>query len=490
MGEPVLLGLDCSTQSSTACAFTPSGRLLARASVPRAVRVPREGWAEQSPAGWSAGAVLALRRAARLIGRRSVAAIGVAFQRETFSLAGRDGRFLMPGILWLDTRASGEAAALARGRAATSFRRLTGKALDATCAGPRLAWMARHEPGLLSHSACFVDVGAALSLALAGRFVTCVSGADTCGLVGLRNRKWLPELLPGKARHLRFPELVEPGAVLGPLTDGAARATGLARGIPVVAAGGDGQVFALGAGADRPGRGSLGLGTSVVLGLLTGRPVTSPAFRTLLLGPGAYLLEGVLQSGTWLLRWFTGAFGRPGLEDEAAWDAAAARIPPGSAGLRTIPHWRGVRFPESRPDARGIVAGWSDRHTAAHFYRSLLEGTAFELKRLMAAMEADCPGRTERALRAGGGGMSSRIWPRMLAEVLGRPLVPAAGDATALGAAMWAASGAGLFGSVRESCAAMARNRPVIRPSAAGRRLYSSLYREWQSVRRGSDPDN
>ena len=152
-------------------------------------------------------------------------------------------------------------------------------------------------------------------------------------------RWWAPDLLAAAGLdRMKMPGLFEPGAVAGVLTADAARATGLREGIPVVLAGGDGQSFAVGLGA-RSGSGfTLTLGTSIVLGLPSLAPSISSLYRTLIAArpDDQYLLESVIQAGTYIVRWFSDTFG-------------------GAAQDRK----RSARSPTSRPGARA----WSPSRT-------------------------------------------------------------------------------------------------------------------------------
>jgi len=474
-----LMGIDSGTQSATACVWTASGRRVASGSAALTVRTPRPGWAEQDPRQWWASACRAVRQALEDVPAERIAAVGLAYQRETFSLVDGRGRFVRPGILWLDVRADEEVRKVARDLGRRRYHRRTGKPLDVTSAVARLAWLRRHEPASLAAADRFADVGGWLARKLTGRWATCVAGADTCGLIDLKRRDWArPHLECAGLSPEQMPELVEPGEVIGALSRAAARQTHLPAGLPVVAAGGDGQVFNVGAGAVGAWRMSLTLGTSVVLGLSCPEAPVSPLFRTLIAASGAgYLLESVLQAGTYLLRWFVERFG--GGRTEAHWDRLAGRIPPGCEGLVTLPHWWGVRFPEALPDVRGVTAGWANHHTPAHLYRSLLEGTALELKRLIAELRGRFGRRIRRGIHAGGGGTRSRHWPQMLADATRRPVeLLREPQATALGAAVLAGVGAGLFADVPAGCAAMCRAKPPLQPCPGRARLYDRLYRD------------
>ncbi len=476
-GEDLLIGIDSSTQSTTVGVWTARGRRVAGASAPLAVRTPRPGWAEQDPRLWWRSTRQALRDAVGQIDPAAVAAVGVAFQRETFTLADARGRFVRPGILWLDVRAGKQVERVASDLGRDAWHAATGKPLDITSAAARMLWLGEHEPDALDRCDRWVDVGAALARRLTGRWATCPAGADTSGLIGLESRDWLDDHAAlGGLTRARLPELVGPGETIGPLTKAAARTTGLPAGVPVVAAGGDGHVFNVGVGASAAWRTSLTLGTSVVLGVASPRPLINPLFRTLLAASGrGYLLESVLQAGTYLLRWFVQQFGG----DEAAWDRRAARVPPGCAGLVTLPNWWGLRFPEARPDVRGATVGWSNAHGPEHLYRSLLEGTSLELRRLLASYADALPRRPRGAIAAGGGGTRSRFWPQLLADATGRRVeMPRERDATALGAAVLAGVGAGVFATAARGCEAMCGVRRRLGPDRRRATLYACLYEE------------
>ncbi len=477
----LLIGIDSSTQSTKACAWTTEGRRVTEGASPQRVDSPRPGWAEQDPRLWWRSTRAALRKALADVNPRRIAALGLAWQRETFALADERGRFVRPAILWLDVRADQEVRQLEREIGRDAYHQETGKPLDVTSALARLVWLKQHEPGALERAARWVDVGGELAYRLTGRYATCSAGADTCGLVSLKRRRWVePYLERAGLAPNQLPDLVEAGEVVGRVSRKAARETGLPEGLPVVAAGGDGHVFSLGMGATRPGEETLTLGTSIVLGLKSREAHLSPLFRTLIAPGGGYLLECVLQSGTYLLRWFADRFAGRGRQGEAYWDREAARIPPGAEGLVTLPHWWGVRFPEPLPDARGVTLGWSNHHTRAHFYRSLLEGATMEVRRfdrqLRRRLEA---GRIGRTLRLGGGGAEGPVWPQLLADALDRPVVRGRErEATSLGAAVLAGVGEGVFRSVRAACRAMVRMEEPLRPDRGRAGFYDRLYKE------------
>ena len=479
---PYLLGIDASTQSATACVWTPDGKLVGKGSSPLKVDRPSPGRAEQDPSRWWTSIRKAIRGALDGLDAERIAGVGVAYQRETFSMVDGKGEFVRPGILWLDVRADEEVRELAKLVGRSSYHRQTGKPLDVTSAAARLLWLKKHEPATLKRTARLVDVGGELAYRLTGRYATCSGGTDTCGLVSLSRRRWIERYLAlAELTPAQCPDLVEPGEVVGGISAAAAGVTGLAAGTPVVAGGGDGNVFPLGMGVTGPHRLSLTLGTSIVLGFTSPEPVIDPMFRTLI-APDGYLLECVLQSGTYLLRWFVERFGAPGLATEGDWDREAAGIPAGCEGLVTLPNWWGVRFPENLPDARGATLGWSDHHTPVHFYRSLLEGLAMETRRCVDRLGSVLPVKRGGGISVGSGGARSDEWMRILAGVLNRTVARSTeSEATAMGAAMLAGVSVGCFRSLGSAAKRMAagteRTKPTKRTAGFYSELYTDVYR-------------
>ena len=440
-GSPLVIGLDAGTSAVKAVAWTPSLEPVAEGRASLRIHTPAPGFAEQEAGDWWHAACRALRQCMAQIDPRRVRVIGIAVQRETFVLIDKSGRPLSPAILWYDSRAIPFLPALRKRLGLARYHRHTGKQIDATSAIGKLAWLREHEPRALNSAARFADVLAYLSLRLTGKLATTAAGADTTGLIRLQTGRWHTEHI--RAAGLRtgmMPRLVPAGGVLGVVSARAAKATGLPAGTPVVAGGGDGHCFSLGAGLMRPRTATLTLGTSAVLGLAVSRPILGREFRTLIACvPGEYLLESVIQCGSATLEWYHAAFlGRTTPYRRSPLEQEAATIPPGSDGLLVLPYWRGARVPHNDPSARGAVVGWTDRHTAAHMHRAIMEGIAMELAGLLDLIQRRRRLQVDRIVLGGGGALSD-LWCQILADVLGTVcLRPSTVECASRGAAMLA----------------------------------------------------
>lgn len=447
---PLVLAVDCSTTASKAVVFDCDGREVAAASSPLDLQRPGPGMHEQDAEQWWRSTVASLRAAvAQLDDPDRVRAICLTHQRESFVALDGAGRGLRPAILWLDTRASSEIAELGSDRVLA----LSGKPPDTTPALYKLAWLTRHEPGVLRGAARVAEVHAFLAERLTGRWATSVACADSLGLLDLRAGDWSDELLTlAGVRRDQLPQLVSPGRVLEALRPDVARTIGLPGPVPLVAGLGDGQAAGLGAGVVEPDTAYLNLGTSMVLGTPSRQYLTGRAFRTLATAPaGTFVLETVLNAAAYLADWFRRELGDPALGSapDPVLERAAAGVPPGAQGLLAVPYWNAAQTPYWDPHARGVLLGLAGTHTRAHVYRALLEGVAFELRLHLEGLEA-ATGTAIREIRAMGGGVRSPLWAQIVADVTGRGLTLCEGEQiSARGAAALAWAGAGLSESER-----------------------------------------
>jgi xylulokinase len=483
-GAELYVGVDASTTACKAVAFDAGGRVVAQGRAAVDLENPEpDGW-EQDAEQWWRATTAALAAMAAELGPRAgdVQAMGLTHQRETFVVTDARGAPLHPALVWMDARCR---AAVSRATARFGADRLHTVSGKPACTTPSLYKLLylldEKAPELRRQELRVLDVHGFLAWRLTGRCATSLASADPLGLIDMQARNWSDELLAlaGLGRE-NVAELVEPGALVGVLTAEAATACGLRPGLPIVAGAGDGQAAGLGAGIRAPGRAYLNLGTAIVSGVLSTAYQIDAAFRTLY-GPvlGTYFLETDLKGGTFTLTWLVERL----LRDTRPTDAVLAELehearglPPGTEGLLAVPYWNGVMNPYWDDNASGMLVGLHGGHGRAHFYRAVLEGIALE-QRLHTRGVEQAVGRIEE-LVVMGGGSKSELWCRILADTLDRPIVRSATtEATALGAAMLAAAGAGRFADAEAASAAMSSTAETFAPGPFSE-FYARLYEE------------
>lgn len=507
----MLLGIDIGTSAAKAVVCDATGRVLGTGSAEYPISRPHPGWSEQNPCHWWAGAVAATRAAlankevAGAGGGAAVAGVGLSGQMhgsvllggDALASDGRDAVPLRPAILWNDQRTARECAeieARAGGRAA-----LVGLVGNAALPGftlPKLLWVRRHEPDVFARTRLVLLPKDYVRLRMTGQAATDAGDASGVLLLDVDRRAWSARAieLAGIDREI-LPRVVESGAASGGLTAWAANELGLRAGVPVAVGSGDNQCGAIGAGVVRPGLALTTLGTSGVIyahAEAAHRDLADPArpgrLHTVACAtgdatrPGAWCVTGCMLSAAGALQWC-----RDTIAPGAGYDdllAQAARVRPGSDGLAFLPHLTGERCPYPDPDARGGWIGLTARHGRAHLVRSVLEGVAFTLARIMAIVREI--GVPVQASRVGGGGARSPLWRQMLADCLRCPIASTnTEDGPALGAAILGGVAAGVLPTVEAACDAMIRQTEVLSPDAsepyaeamaAHARLYDDLY--------------
>ena len=300
------------------------------------------------------------------------------------------------------------------------------------------------------------------------------------GIVDMQTRTWSQPLLDALSLDAeRLPELHAPGAQLGTILSEVAQATGLSAGTPVFAGGGDGQCAGLGTNCTVPDRAYINLGTAVVAGIWSPHYLYDRAWRTELAAQGeGYIYESCIRSGAFLINWFVDQFVAHDKADIDVFDrleAEACELPVGSDGLLVQPYFSGVMNPHWETSARGVILGLSCSHSAVHIYRAILE--AITVDQVMSIREMEhAANQPISHFVAIGGGANSPLWRQMLSDASGKPVhVSATVEASALGAGMIAAYGAGWYPSISTAATEMAGATTVVEPDHQMHEKYRQL---------------
>jgi xylulokinase len=465
--ERYVIGLDSSTQSVKAIAWTADGRPCAEGRASHEISTPAPLHHEQNADDWWSAACTALRAVTQHIDPVDIEGIAVSNQRETMVLLDEDQRPLAPATLWLDSRAARMTSVLAAELGGERLHAITGKPVDTIPCVYRLRFMREHQPELLDRTAQVLSVHDFLTMKLTGKAGASWTSADPFGIFDISEKRWSREILDHLGIPLsKLPALYQPGTLIGHVTAKAATLSGLKQGTPVFAAGGDGHCAGLGVSAISPGVVYLNLGTAVVGGLWSPKPELSRYWRTLTSPTGeGYFLESCQRAGAYFFNWLLDNFsgGRePQLYERL--EAQARELPVGSAGVMVSTYLVGCMDPHWDQDARATFTGMGPDTGLAHIYRASLEAISLQFARALDQMRADSL-PADRILVIGGGA-SSPLWVQMIADSTGLPVIRSlSNEASALGAGMCAAVGAGWHPDFNAATRAMTRTAEQIDPS-------------------------
>lgn len=496
--DPLLLALDAGTGSIRAVVFDTAGRQLAIAQReyvhPPVPGVPG-GMSFETAAAWDLACTCIREVVAAVGGAERIAAVSATSMREGMVLYDADGN-----ELWAcpnaDARAGREIEELIATGDADRIYETAGDWVAIT-APPRLRWLARHEPELVARVRHLTMISDWLINKVSGRYVTEPTVGSSSALFDLRERTWSRELVDrcGLDPDV-LPPVVEPGTVVGNVTAAAAARTGLREGTPVVAGGADTQLGLIGLGVTEPGSCVLLGGTFWQTTVALDQPVIDPdkRLRTLChVLPEQWMIEGI---GFWCglaMRWVRDALcqeerriaEREGVDVYEVIGRLVEQVPPGSNGVQAI--FSNVmdarRWIHAAPGFLGVDVTAPERTGKGAFARATMEAAAYVVRAHVELLEEICELRIERLIFSGGAARSA-VWSQMVADVTGRPVeVPDATESTALGCALCAGVGAGVWSSLEEAARqAASHQRRTLAPAPEAVAAYDALYRDWRAL--------
>ena len=448
MGQ-LILAHDLGTSGDKASLHHADGRLIAAHTARYPVDFGSGGKAEQDPADWWAGFCEATGALLRETGTdpADIAVVGMSGQMMGVVLVDEHDEPVRPAVIWADTRAQAETVALIEAVGADHGYDLLGHRLDPTCSLPKMMWLREHEPLAWERTTCVLQAKDYITLRATGRRCTDPSDASGTNAYDQRTGAWSDELLAaaGIARGL-LPDILPSASVAGGVTPGAASATGLREGTPVVVGGADGCTSALGLGlADADSGAAVTLGTSAWISMAADHPVRDPQQRIITFDhvvPGHFVSLGAMQSAGASLQWFASTVG---VDDVGVLVQEAGAVAAAADGLFFLPYLLGERAPIWDVKARGAFLGLEHHHTQAQLARAVLEGVVFNLCGVFEALAETV--RPVDAIDAVGGGARGDVWLQLMADTWGVPVRrrTIVDEANPLGAAVVGGLGVGLI---------------------------------------------
>ena len=483
-----LLGIDIGTSGTKVIAIDESGKLVASASVEYDYSAPKPLWAEQDPALWWDAVCDCCRRIAAQIGNEEIAGIGLSGQMHGLVMLDENGGVLRPAILWNDGRTQKQCDEITQTLGLETLVRETANPALTGFTAPKILWVRENEPEIYERTRMMLLPKDYVRYQLTGEFATEVSDASGTLLLNVPQRQWSHVVCEGLDIPLaHLPRVYESYEVSGQISARAAQLTGLKVGTPVVGGGGDQAAGAVGNGIVQSGIISVTTGTSGVVFAFADTPAVDPQLRMHTFChavPGKWHVMGVMLSAGGSLRWYRDTLARSEKSVAAhmnidAYELIAREadtVAPGAEGLLFLPYLSGERTPHPDPLARGAFVGLTVRHTKAHMARAVLEGVSYGLRDSLEIMKS--MGVSIGNVRCSGGGAKSSVWRQIQADVFGFPLSTIAIDeGPALGVALLAGVGTGIYANVEEACNAVvkvARGASVIEENA---RVYDRYYR-------------
>ncbi len=487
-----LLGLDVGTTTAKAVLFDLAGVELARAvSAPFRNQSPLPGWVEQDPEEVWQGVLTVIRDIViQAETDVTVRAISMAAQSGSLLPAGAGGEPVYPIITWMDGRSEKLVRQWRDEGVSERLKLISGWSLYPGLCLPSIAWLRQNDPQTFAAARHYFSVNDFITYRLTGQYASNPSNGGGMQLVEIHTGQWSDSLcaLAGITPDQLSP--IQPaGAIIGEISPDVLHATGLSTSAVLVNGGHDQGCTALGLGVNAPGKLLLACGTAwVITGVMDSPDMdTVPATLDWNFHPlnGRWTVSQSLGGLGASLEWWVNQAWRtidgkaPRMEMYAALDAELAGTEP-DGRLFFLPLTGGHDDPATTQT--GGFAGLQMCHTRADMARAVLESAAFELRwALESIQQAGLP--VERLWMTGGAAQSPH-WPSILADVTGVPLsLPQYDNWPALGSAVLAGTGIGLFESIEDGLIRFQKPARDIMPASARHENYSGIYHAYKSAR-------
>ncbi|MBF6602537.1 MAG: glycerol kinase GlpK [Sphingorhabdus sp.] len=469
MAAQQVLVIDEGTTSTRAILFDIDGNMRGSQQEDLQQYYPATGLVEHDAEEiWTKTLLCCEKMITKAGGAEKIAAIGITNQRETIvAWDKRSGEPLCKAIVWQDRRTADMCDALKAKRLEPMIQSKTGLVLDPYFSGSKISWMLKNRPEVAAagDNLAFGTIESYLIFRLTGGLhITDASNASRTMLMTLDGRDWDDGLLdlfdiPRKA----LPTIVDCAGDLG-------RTSAQLFGSEIMVSGsaGDQQAATIGQACLSVGQTKATFGTGAFILTNCGENAPKSEHRLLstvlyqLEGKRTYALEGSVFVAGSLMQWLRD---KVGLITFAGESEELARSVDDNGGVYLVPALSGLGAPYWKADRTAAISGLSFSTTKAHIVRAALEAVAYQCHDLKTAFSAD--GTDWQSLRIDGGMVANDWMVQDLANILDLPVErPEFIETTALGAAMLAAVGCGIYGSLEEA-SVMIRGFETYQPKIA-----------------------
>lgn len=465
----LIVGIDVGTTETKAILVGERGDLLSESSSELPLIQTKENWIEQDiQVIWKKTAKV-IENCIKDIDRRRLLCISVTGQRETICPLDRNFEPLRKAISWQDARGWKICKTMKQELGFEEIYKITGLPVNTMPCASKIAWIKENEQAIYDRAWKFVGIVDYIVWKLSGQLRIDFSNACRTMLFDIAKLRWSERIIDYLELDLdKMPELIPSGHPVGNVTKKASEETDLPTIVEVVYAGGDQQCSALGVGITEQHRVSCVLGTCTNIEAYSDHLPLDKKLRLqaqLHVIPNSYLVEGGIGSSGSIYRWFRDNLGeretlaakRCRTSPYAIMDAEAEKVEPGSSGLIMIPYFTGSLYPYWNADDRGMFVGLRLSHKRGHLLRAILEGIAYEYMRMAEDVERITGTKIDQ-VRFMGGGAKSKIWPKIIVDVLGvNGVVTKNTQAGAMGAAILGSKACDLFKDIKDAAESMVK---------------------------------
>ncbi|MCL2322427.1 MAG: xylulokinase [Oscillospiraceae bacterium] len=488
-----LIGIDIGTSGTKTVLFDTPGNALFSHTVEYPLYQPKNGWAEQDPNDWWNATVLGIRAVISKVNIDSIRGIGLSGQMHGLVMLDENDDVLRQSIIWCDQRTQNECIEITDKVGEKRIIEITANPALTGFTASKILWVRNNEREIYDKCKKILLPKDYIRFKLTGEYATEVSDASGMQLLDVPNRRWSDEVLDKlEIDKNLLGKVYESCEVTGEINEEASKLTGLKKGTIVVGGAGDNAAAAIGCGVCKPSKAFVTIGSSGVVYAHTDDVIIDPKGRVHTFCSsvkGKWHVMGVTQAAGLSLKWFRDNFCCSEIEiakllDEDCYSfmtREAEKSPIGSNKLVYLPYLMGERTPHLDPFCRGVFFGLSSIHKKNDMIRSIMEGVSFSQRDSLTILSE--MGISINDMVACGGGSKSEFWREMLSDILRcnvKTVISEEGPA--LGVALLASVGAGIYKTIEEACEVCIKFNPSIEPNLQNAEKYDAFYEIYKEL--------
>ena len=476
----LFIGVDLGTSAVKLLLMDENGKIKKTVSREYPLYFPHPGWSEQKPEDWYIQSMDGLKELLKDEKKEEVAGISFGGQMHGLVLLDENDEVIRPALLWNDGRTYEECDYLNNVIGKEKLSEYTANISFTGFTAPKILWVKNKEPENFARIKKIMLPKDYLAYRLSGVHCTDVSDASGMLLFDVKNRTWSKEMCEiCSVKPEWLAKVYESYEVVGTLKKEVAEELGIPAAAKVIAGAGDNAAAAVGTGTVGDGRCNISLGTSGTI-FISSRKFgvdKNNALHSFDHADGTYHLMGCMLSAASCNKWWMDEI----LKTKEYTKEQEGIDKLGENHVFFLPYLMGERSPHNNPNARGTFTGITMDTTREDMTQAVLEGVAFALRDSLEV--AKSLGIPITRTKICGGGAKSPLWCKMIANILNLKVDKIESEeGPALGAAMLAAVGCGVYGSVEEIAEKMVKVVDTIEPEPSIAAKYDEKYAQFKQI--------
>ncbi len=476
----LFIGVDLGTSAVKLLLMDENGKIRKTVSREYPLYFPHPGWSEQKPEDWYIQSMDGLKELLKDENKEEVAGISFGGQMHGLVLLDENDEVIRPALLWNDGRTYEECDYLNNVIGKEKLSEYTANISFTGFTAPKILWVKNKEPENFARIKKIMLPKDYLAYKLSGVHCTDVSDASGMLLFDVKNRTWSKEMCEiCSVKPEWLAKVYESYEAVGTLKKEVAEELGIPAAVKVIAGAGDNAAAAVGTGTVGDGRCNISLGTSGTI-FISSRKFgvdKNNALHSFDHADGTYHLMGCMLSAASCNKWWMDEILKT--KEYAKEQEGIDKL--GENHVFFLPYLMGERSPHNNPNARGTFTGITMDTTREDMTQAVLEGVAFALRDSLEV--AKSLGIPITRTKICGGGAKSPLWCKMIANILNLKVDKIESEeGPALGAAMLAAVGCGVYGSVEEIAEKMVKVVDTIEPDPAIAAKYDEKYAQFKQI--------